>query len=140
MNLPRNDPYNPMPGPAGVPRAPTAGNNSVNSITSRYGLGASDPMMNPSAGAGKPFSNYTTPNGYSPWQNLYLPSANGTISPYTSYVQPALNQQNFNAHMSEQINGVRTGGYYGSGTPGMESNIGSGNGLVNPSTILNYKY
>ena len=33
---------------------------------------------------------------------------NGTISPYTAYVQPAISQQNFNSHVSEQINGVQT--------------------------------
>jgi hypothetical protein len=140
---------NPVPGYTGVPTpvatpTPTVNNNylgpsSISSITSRYGLGGlQNPMMNPSAG-NKPYSDYQRPTGYSPWQNLYLPSNNGTVDPYTAYVRPAIDQQNFNSHISEQINGVQTRGYYyGSGTPGMEGNIGSGNGLVNPQLFQTY--
>ena len=47
------------------------------------------------------------------------------FDPYTTYVRPAMDQQNFNAHVSEQINGVQTMQRgYGAGTPGMEVNIG----------------
>ena len=84
--------------------------NSVNSITNHYGLSSSqNPLANPAAGGGsKPFNNYQPPSGYSPWQLLNQPTQNGTLYPYTAYVQPALNQQNFNSHVSEQINGVQT--------------------------------
>ena len=59
-------------------------------------------MVDPSAGpAAKPYDNYQPPSGYSPWMNLYQPTNNGTISPYTAYVQPALKQQNFNPRAGE---------------------------------------
>ena len=74
----------------------------------RYGLQDNGPVagMGGNAGYSKPFSGYTPPNGYSPWMGLYQPT-NGSVDPYTAYVQPALSQQNFNAHVSEQIQGVR---------------------------------
>ena len=69
-------------------------------------------MINPSAeGGSKPFNGYQPPSGYSPWQQLYTSQTNnGTVSPYINNVRPQLDQQNFNAHVSEQINGVQTGG------------------------------
>jgi hypothetical protein len=118
-------------------------NNSMSNLTNQYGLGnLQNPMLNPSVGgtSNKPFNDYQRPTGYSPWQNLYLPSNNGTVDPYTAYVRPAMDQQNFNSHVSEQINGVRTRGYYGdTNTPGMEMNTGSGNGLVNPGIMRDYR-
>ena len=127
-----------------VPVAPGASNyaypNSVNSITNPYGLpNSASPLANPSAGGGsKPFSNYQSPNGFTPWQLLNQPTQGGTLNPYTAYVQPVLNQQNFNSHVSEQINGVQTMQRgYGAGTPGSEVNTG-GNGLVNPQIFQNY--
>ena len=39
---------------------------------------------------------------------MNLPTNNGTVNPYTNYVRPAMDQQTFNAHVSEQINGVQT--------------------------------
>jgi hypothetical protein len=150
-----NNTFNSAPGQNGVygrsaPRAAAVpnttnftANNSVSSITNQYGLGgtAPNPMMNSSAGGNKPYSDYQRPNGYSPWQNLNLPTNNGTISPYTAYVRPAMDQQAFHSHVSEQITGVPSRGFYGSGTPGVEMNMGNGNGLVNPQlfqTYLNY--
>jgi hypothetical protein len=112
--------------------------NSVSQIASRYGLSSpTTPMGNSAAGGNKPFNNYQAPSGYSPWSLLNQQTNNGTISPYTAYVQPAINQQNFNSHISEQINGVQTMRGYGAGTPGMEVNSG-GNGLVNPYNFINY--
>jgi hypothetical protein len=126
-----------------VPQPPTASNyfnnNSVNSITSQYGLSnPSNGFNNPGAGGGvKPFSNYQPPSGYSPWQLLNQPTQNGTLNPYTNFVQPALSQQNFNAHVSEQINGVRTMQRGYGGASGPEISVG-GNGLVNPQIFQNY--
>ncbi len=116
---------------------------SVSQYTARYGLPNSpNNTMDPMAAAGggsKPFSGYTPPNGYTPWQSLYTPTNNGTLNPYTQRVQPQFDQLNFNAHTSEQINGVQTmqRAIYG-GTPGVETNTGGVNGLVNPSTFQNY--
>jgi hypothetical protein len=119
----------------------STGVTSVSQYTSRYGLPNSpNSTMDPMAGGGsKPFNGYTPPNGYSPWQSLYTPTNNGTLNPYTQRVQPQMDQINFNAHMSEQINGVQTmqRGIY-SGTPGVETNTGGVNGLVNPNTFQNY--
>ena len=125
-----------------MPTVGTMTNNaSVSNITSRYGLpsaGGPTTTNGIPGGGSKPFSGYTPPSGYSPWMGLYQPTSNGAADPYTTYVQPALSQQNFNAHVSEQINGVRTLQQgYGAGTPGMEVNSG-GNGLVNPAQFLNY--
>ena len=50
-----------------------------------------------------------------------------------------MDQQNFNSHVSEQINGVQTMQRGVSGTPGMEINTG-GNGLVNPQIFQNLYY
>ena len=94
-------------------------------------------MVDQSLSNNKPFSDYQPPSGYSPWLLMNQQTNNGTISPYTAYVQPALNQQNINAHVSEQINGVRTMQPYGGGTPGSEVNAG-GNGLLNPYISINY--
>ena len=160
-NMPKNNLYpnssmpgaNPIPGnynaPPAMPMSPVMPgvnnytnnlNTSVSQITNRYGLSTpSSPMASPAAGGvAKPFDNYQPPSGYSPWLLLNQPTNNGTLSPYSAYVQPAMNQQNFNAHMSEQINGVPTMPRYGSGTPGVETNMG-GNGMANPAIFQNYK-
>ena len=115
-------------------------NTSVNNLETRFGLNSPQypTMVGPSAGpAAKPYSNYQPPSGYSPWMNLYQPTNNGTIDPYTAYVQPALNQQNFNAHVSEQINGVQNlqRGY--GPMPGNE--VPMGNGMADPRIFQNYK-
>jgi hypothetical protein len=94
-------------------------------------------MTGPAGGAAKPYSDYRPPSGYSPWNNLNLPTNNGTVNPYTNYVRPAMDQQTFNAHVSEQINGVQTMQRYGAGTPGMEVPM-SGPGLANPQIFQNY--
>lgn len=156
---PKNDPYanNLMGGatPAGyappmpqrAPIVPTANNyitgaNPLLGMLNQAGIGASsNPYANASAGGGsKPYNDYVAPNGYSPWNALYTtPTNNGTVNSYTSAVQPAMQQQNFNSHMSEQINGVLTSPRYNnSGTPGMEVPMGS-NGMANPQIFQNYK-
>jgi len=155
-----NDPYANLPiagrnpvagysnrGLTNLPQAPTVQQslsyypNSVNSVTNPYGLSnTSMPTANPSVGGSKPFSNYQAPTGFTPWQLLNQPTQGGTINPYTAYVQPTLNQQNVNSHLSEQINGVQTmQRNFGYGTPGVEMNTG-GNGLVNPQIFQNYIY
>ena len=96
----------------------------------------------PSAGGGsKPFSEYTRPTAIARGNHYTTPTNNGTLTPYT---QPTSNRSwismNFNAHVSEQINGVQTmqRGIY-SGTPGVETNTGGVNGLVNPHMFQNYR-
>ncbi|MGO9109956.1 MAG: hypothetical protein ACLP9L_12050 [Thermoguttaceae bacterium] len=128
-----------------TPVTPTAGNygsnvpTSVSQLSARYGLSNSQNTTLDPMGGGKPFSGYTPQNGFTPWQYLNQPTQGGTINPYTTYVQPALNQQNFNSHLSEQINGVQMQQRLeGIGTPGMETNFG-GNGLVNPQIFQNYR-
>lgn len=139
---PSDDPYANMSVPGrkpvsgygtrGVPTSPTmqrAGN-----------LTANNPMTNPSVGGGsKPYSDYRAPSGYSPWLELNQRTNNGTINPYSQYVRPQVDQQNFNAHTREQINGVQTlQRGYGAETPGMEVPMG-GAGMANPNTFQNYK-
>ena len=92
----------------------------------------------PADDTSKPFSGYQVPSGYSPWMALYAPTANGTLFPYVSYVQPSVQQQNFNLHVNEQINSVQMQQRGYMGTPGIEVPM-SGNGLVNPQIFLNYK-
>jgi hypothetical protein len=123
----------------GISNYTTAANNSVNSITNQYGLpSTTTAMANIPGGANKPYSDYQPPSAYSKWNNLQLPSSNGTINPYTAYVKPVADQQSFNAHISEQINGVRTmQSGVGSGTPGVEVSVG-GNGLANPNAFQSY--
>jgi len=124
---------------------PTASNyiastNPMNTMMNQSGLGATtNPFSNPSTGAApKPYSDYQPPSGYSPWQLLNQSTQNGTVNPYTTFVQPAIQQQNFNSHMSEQINGVMTSPRYNTGTPGVEVPMGS-NGMANPQIFQNYK-
>ena len=131
-----------------APRA--QGIQTVDSIVSQstaagrnYGT-APNPFLNPSAGgnggAAKPFSDYQRPNGYSPWQSLYAtPTNNGTVSTYSSSVQPQMQQQQYNAQFSESIRGVQTvQNRLTSGTPGVEQQPGTGSGLVNPNSYINY--
>jgi len=109
--------------------------NNGSDIARQYGL---PPVSNIGADTGgKAFSNYQAPSGYSPWNNLTLPTNNGTTNPYTAYVKPAMDQQMFNSHISEQINGVQTQQRLYQGTPGYEVPI-SGAGLANPSQFINY--
>ncbi len=112
---------------------------SANALTAQYGL---PPIATPSVGgasSSKPFNGYQPPSGYSPWMALNASTNNGTLNPYTAYVQPAVSQQNFNSHVSEQINGVQTmQRNLNSGTPGTEVNVG-GNGLANPQIFQNYR-
>ncbi len=68
---------------------------------------------------------------------MQAPTNNGTLNPYTNYVQPMMNQQNFNSHVSEQINGVQTMQRGYGPNPGVETNMG-GNGLNNPSGVIDY--
>jgi hypothetical protein len=114
----------------------SSSNTSVAAIANQYGLGYSTPAGN-GASVSKPYSNYTPPSGYSPWMSLNQSTNGGTISPYTAYVRPQLDQQNFNARVSEQINGVPSMQRINSGTPGSEVNMG-GNGLANPAGFMDY--
>ena len=51
-----------------------------------------------------------------------------------------MNQQNVNARLSEQINGVQTmQRYMYMGTPGVEMPVSSGAGMANPPIFQNYK-
>jgi hypothetical protein len=134
--------YNYTRGYPGTPTAQTVNNltyqNSMDAYTRPYGLTGQSTVAGPNSN--KPFSDYRAPSGSSPWNNLYLPSNNGTVNPYTNYVRPAMDQQNFNAHVSEQINGVPTlQRGYGAGAPGMEAPTTGGAGLINPQIMLQYR-
>jgi hypothetical protein len=126
-----------------VTRTPTASDtmNGINYIGNMTGLGLpTNPMLNNSVGTQKDFSGYQPPTGYSPWMSLYTtPTNNGTVSTYSSTVQPQIQQQTYNRQVAEQIQGVRN--YMvapPSGTGGQEQNMGQGNGLANPNAFLNY--
>ena len=126
-----------------VPRTPTASDTmgGIMNIASITGLGVpSNPMLNNSIGTQKDFSGYQPPSGYSPWMGLYnTPTNNGTVSTYTSTVQPQMQQQAVNRQVAEQIQGVRNLLVAPpSSTPGQEQNMGVGNGLANPNAFLNY--
>jgi hypothetical protein len=129
----------------GVGAAPTASGyiqaNNGSQLASRYGLPpVSNITAGPTAGGGKAFDGYQAPSGNSPWNGLFAPTANGTTNPYTQYVRPAMEQQTFNAHISEQINGVQTQQRYGGGTPYHEMPPPSGPGLVNPAGYIENTY
>jgi hypothetical protein len=99
-----------------------------------------NPMLNTSVGGGdKPFSGYQRPSGYSPWMRLYdTPTNGGTVSPYSATVQPAMQQQQYNQQVAEQIQGVRnTMINPHAGTPGIEMPV-NGAGLSNPYGSINY--
>ena len=134
----RNDPYGnanlstTVRGAPGVaaPSAPSAPqmpsvNNYVANNSMRGGGMFGNIPANPITAGGPPkaFNDYRPPSGGSPWNYLYTSNTNnGTVSPYMNYVQPALQQQNFNAHISEQIQGVQTmQRMYNSMTPGVEN-------------------
>jgi hypothetical protein len=118
----------------------TANNYIQNNNGSTYNrqYGSSGPSQVSADQTGKAFSGYQPPSGNSPWNNLYLPTNNGTTNPYTSYVRPAMDQQTFNSHISEQINGVQTQQRGYQGTPGYEAPPMSGPGLVNPNATIDY--
>jgi hypothetical protein len=128
----------------GSPRTPYTPNASDYSRAGAGGYGGGgvspNPMLNTSVGGGeKPFSGYQRPNGYSPWMRLYdTPTNGGTVSPYTATVQPAIQQQQYNQQVAEQIQGVRnTIVSPRAGTPGMEMPV-NGAGLSNPYGSINY--
>jgi len=154
---PSDDPYANMTAPGRKPVSgygtrsiptppimPRVGNSTANNtmIQNPYGLpNPSNPMSNPAASSGsKPYSDYRAPTGYSPWMELNQRTNNGTINPYSQYVRPQMDQLNYNARTSEQINGVQTlQRGYGAVTPGMEAPVGGGAGMANPNTFQNYK-
>jgi hypothetical protein len=129
-------------GTPGVPRSAYTPTASDYSRVNGYG-GANvspNPMLNTSVGGGdKPFAGYQRPSGYSPWMGLYnTPTNGGTVSPYSSTVQPAMQQQQYNQQVAEQIKDVRYGMVSPrSGTPGMEMPV-NGAGLSNPYGSINY--
>jgi hypothetical protein len=125
-----------------APRAsylPTAGDtmSGIMNTANMSNIGVPTNPLN-SGAAQKPYSDYQRPNGYSPWMRLYdTPTNNGTVSPYTSAVQPAFQQQQYNQQLSEQIQGVRSSMGPRGGTPGMEMPV-NGAGLYNPYGSINY--
>ncbi len=138
--------YN-APGNQSSPRISTDSNNpfvnanpTLGTLESRYGVAQTQSPYgagSPSAGGNKPFNGYAPPSGYSAWNNLYLPTNNGTQNPYTNYVRPAMDQQQFNMHISEQINGVQTMERGYGPMNGVEVPIG-GSGLANPNQFITY--
>jgi hypothetical protein len=123
-----------------APRAnytPTAGD-TMSGIMNTANLTNIGVTANPMASQ-KPFNDYQRPSGYSPWMQLYnTPTNNGTVSTYTSAVQPTFQQQQVNQQMAEQIQGVRnTIAAPHAGTPGTEMPV-SGAGLYNPYGSINY--
>lgn len=126
-----------------VPHTPMASDtmNNINYIGSVTGLGVpTNPLLNNSVSMQKPFAGYQPPSGYSPWMGLFNSTLNNSsMSNYTAYVQPAMQQQSYNRQVAEQINGVRN--YLTappSGSLRGEVNMGAGNGLANPDAFLNY--
>jgi hypothetical protein len=112
----------------------------IMNIANQTGGASANPMLNQSAGGQKPFNDYQRPSGYSPWMNLYTtPTNNGTMSTYTTSIQPTMQQQQYNRQIAEQIQGVRNALVAPpSHALDEERNIGAGNGLVNPNSFLNY--
>jgi hypothetical protein len=107
-------------------------NSNGSQIARQFGL---DPFANTPT---KQYSNYQAPSGSSPWNNLYLPSNNGTTNPYSAYVRPNMEQAAVNAHISEQINGVQMQQrMYYQGTGGFEQPV-NGAGLANPAGYINF--
>jgi hypothetical protein len=127
-----------VPAPRSLATSNFTSNLSVDAYTRQFGLSNQNTTSSPAGGGAKPFSDYRAQNGFTPWQYLNQPTQNGTVSPYSAYVRPTLDQQNFNSHVSEQINGVQTQQRYGAATPGMEVPLG-GAGLVNPQIFNNYR-
>ena len=67
--------------------------------------------------AGRPFSNYSSPQAVSPYMNLFRSNASlGTAGNYYTLVRPQIEQQRVNQHLSRQIDEVRTG--YGAAPAG----------------------
>jgi len=128
---------------APVAMPPPIASNYMSSIynqanLSSYGL-TPNPMANAFSGQ-KPFNDYQRPNGYSPWMGLYsTPTNGGTVSPYSSSVQPQLQQQRYNQQMAEQIQGVRNTliSPQGGRMLAPEAPV-NGAGMVNPNTYQNY--
>lgn len=60
--------------------------------------------------AGRPFSNYSSPQAVSPYMNLFRSNSSlGTAGNYYSLVRPQLEQQRVNQQLSRQIREVQTG-------------------------------
>ena len=127
------------------PVTPTTSNYLNRTTAAQYmnipGVDQNPFLTQPAAGTGdaaKPFADYQRPNGYSPWMSLYnTPTSNGTVDPYTSAVLPAMQQQQYNQQIGNQVRGMQQmQGMYG-GTPGTEVPVG-GAGMANPSAFQNY--
>ncbi len=121
-------------------RTPTASDsmNGIMSIANQTGLGAqANPMLSP--GGQKPFNDYQRPSGYSPWMSLYTtPTNNGTMSTYTTSIQPQQQQQQYNHQVAEQIMGVRNQIVAPSSAMGGQQDQNMGGGLASPGAFLNY--
>lgn len=60
--------------------------------------------------AGRPFSNYSSPQAVSPYMNLFRSNSSlGTAGNYYSLVRPQLEQQRVNQQLSRQIREVQAG-------------------------------
>ncbi len=129
---------------APVPHTPVAGDSlrgimDVANRTNGSGYGVpSNPMLNMQPTDQRPFNDYQRPSGYSPYMSLYnTPTNNGTVSTYTSTVQPMIQQQQYNRQVAEQIQGFRNAIVApATGSGGMDMNVGTG--LLNPGSVLNY--
>lgn len=133
---PKNAPRRPLV----MPLPPTqAGEPQVQRAAS-WGLPPSSSIGLPAGGGNKPFSGQTVTSspGFSPWMLLNTRTANGTISPYFAFVQPALQQQEFNQRISLQLQSmpppIQNPG--GNSSPGFETPGGSG--MADPQIFNNY--
>ncbi|WP_460183380.1 hypothetical protein [Thermopirellula anaerolimosa] len=73
--------------------------------------------------AGRPFSNYSSPQAVSPYMNLFRSNSSlGTAGNYYTLVRPQIEQQRVNQQLSRQINEVRSG--YGNAPTGRGGSVG----------------
>ncbi|MDO4549670.1 MAG: hypothetical protein Q4C96_00285 [Planctomycetia bacterium] len=99
------NPYMPVPNRAGSgntrgsmpinPYQPTS--SKINSVNVQYGA------RTPSGNVQKPFSEYRQPDSISPWMKLYQRGNNSGIDNYHFYVKPALEAQQKQQQMQQQI-------------------------------------
>lgn len=73
--------------------------------------------------AGRPFSNYSSPQAVSPYMNLFRSNTSlGTAGNYYTLVRPQIEQQRVNQQLSRQIDEVRMG--YGGAPAGRGRGVG----------------
>ena len=115
--------------PGAMPRSPYAG--SFSSMESSQGMSpparfGGGPMSNSSVAQGKPFSNnYHPAPAVSPYYSmLTTDTRGGTVDPYTSIVQPQLQQQQQNTQFNNDINTLQN--QYQLVAPEQNANRGQG--------------